>query len=40
MVKVWGYIYGPKYEENIKKWVEYTFKTKFVIHPEREAELK
>jgi hypothetical protein len=40
MVKVWGYIFGPKYEENLKKWIENTFKTKFTIPSEKEHELK
>ena len=40
MVKVWGCIFGGKIEENLKKWVEVTFKTKFIIPPEKEAELK
>jgi len=35
MFKVWGYIYGPKYEENIRKWIEGTFKTKVTISAER-----
>ena len=33
LVKVWGYIYGDKYEENLKKWIEQTYKTKFTISP-------
>lgn len=40
LVKVWGYIYGEKYEENLKKWLEVTHKYKLTISPEHEAELK
>lgn len=40
LVKVWGYIYGEKYEENLRKWLEQAFKAKLSISPEHEAELK
>lgn len=40
LVKVWGYIYGEKYEENLKKWLEVTHKLKLTISPDHEAELK
>lgn len=40
LVKVWGYIYGEKYEENLRKWLEQAFKAKLSISAEHEAELK
>lgn len=40
MFKVWGYVYGPRYEENIRRWIENTFKTKVLISSEKEVELR
>lgn len=40
LAKVWGYIYGEKYEESLRKWLEQAFKAKLAISPEHEAELK
>lgn len=40
MARVWGYIYGEKYEESLRRWLEQAFKAKLSISAEQEAELK
>jgi hypothetical protein len=33
IVRVWGHIYGEKYEENLRKWLEQNYKTKLTVTP-------
>jgi hypothetical protein len=41
MVKCWGWIYGEKVEENIRKWLENKYNLKKIeLTEENEAQLK
>ena len=40
MMRVWGHIYSDKIEQNLKKWIQSTYKIKVIVNAEHESLIK